>query len=145
MTRDYFPLAPRYRLDDESPWLQGIDPSRRYWIDVNSSPTHRVSVEGLVVADFDEFKQTILGFRSLANGEQMQVERICNALTIHCLGENCYAIEGEVAGAPVWHLFDRESLESLLMTAHPDWQCAPKDVDLGRRMLMRSWESAIAA
>ena len=31
-----------------------------------------------------------------------------------------------------------ELLWSLLRTAHPDWQCSEQDLNLGRRMLMRS-------
>jgi len=30
------------------------------------------------------------------------------------------------------------------MTAHPDWQCAPKDIELGRRLLLRSFEQMAA-
>jgi hypothetical protein len=40
-------LAPRYRLDDDSPWLKGIDPLRRYWICVNGDPRSMRVLSGL--------------------------------------------------------------------------------------------------
>jgi hypothetical protein len=40
-------LAPRYCLDDESPWLRGIDPLRRYWICVNGDPRSLRVMSGL--------------------------------------------------------------------------------------------------
>jgi len=45
----------------------------------------------------------------------------------------------------VWHLFDYESLESLLMTAHPDWRCAPEHLALGRSLLSVAFEQPAAA
>jgi hypothetical protein len=75
----------------------------------------------------------------------MELSRVASTCTIHCISQNCYAIATEIAGAPIWHLFDQETLESLLMTGHPDWKCSPKDVDLGRRMLARSWNLKVAA
>ncbi|MEB3827237.1 hypothetical protein [Phormidium sp. CCY1219] len=143
--KSLFPIAPRYRLDDVSPWLEGIDPSRNYWIAVNGSPSHVVSIPGLQVSSFEDFKQIVRQWRSLHCGEQMEIERIVGSFTIHCISDNCFAIATEFHGAPVWHLFDRETLDSLLMTAHPDWICAPKDVELGRKMLMRSWQQAALA
>ncbi|MBE9129529.1 MULTISPECIES: hypothetical protein [unclassified Coleofasciculus] len=140
-----FILAPRYRLDDESLWLEGIDPSRHYWIAVNGSPGIKVAIPGLTVSSLLEWKQMIRKFRSLQPGEQLELVRIASRCTIHCLSMNCYAIATEVAGAPVWHLFDQETLDSLLMTAHPDWQCAPQDIDLGRELLARSWQQVAAA
>jgi hypothetical protein len=140
-----FILSPRYRLDDESPWLEGIDPSRQYWISVNSNPGIKVAIPGLSVSSRQEWKQSIRQFRSLQAGEQMELVRIANRCTIHCISDNCYAIEADVAGAPVWHLFDQETLDSLLMTSHPDWQCAPKDIDLGRQLLTRSLQQVTAA
>ena len=133
-----FCLSPRYRLDDESPWLQGIDPSRHYWLSVNGDKNVTIAIPGLVVSSISELKPAIHQFRSLQPGEQMTVNRIASASTIHCVSPNCYAVEGEINGAPIWHLFDHETLDSLLMTAHPDWQCAPSDIDLGRRLLLRS-------
>jgi hypothetical protein len=133
-----FCLSPRYRLDDELPWLQGIDPSRHYWIAVNGDINATIAIPGLVVYSIGELKQAIQQFRSLQPGEKMIVNRIASACTIYCVSPNCYAVEDKIDDAPVWHLFDQESLDSLLMTAHPDWQCAPSDIDLGRRLLMRS-------
>ena len=141
MTQQFI-LSPRYRLDDNSPWLEGIDPVRNYWLAVNGDISLRVGIPGLSVSSFDEWKQNILKFRSLQPGEEMDIVRVVGSCIIHCVSSNCYAIEGEVVGSRVWHLFDRETLDSLLMTAHPDWQCASKDIDLGRKMLTRSWEQA---
>lgn len=140
-----FTLAPRYRLDDELPWLVGIDPARHYWIQVNGEPGLTIAVPGLVTETIAQWKQTIRQWRSLASGEQMQLSRIASHCTIICITENCYALETELNGALVWHLFDQETLESLLMTAHPDWQCAPKDLELGRNLLFRSLQQTVAA
>lgn len=140
-----FPLAPRYRLDDELPWLEGIDPSRHYWLMVNGEAALTIAIPGLAVTSPAEFKAEILRFRALQPGEEMKIQRAASICSIICVSQNCYAIAAEVAGAPVWHLFDHETLESLLRTSHPDWQCAAKDMELGRRMLLRSWETAIAA
>jgi hypothetical protein len=139
------PLAPRYRLDDESPWLEGIDPSRHYWIWVNGESSLSIPIPGLVMLSPEQFRETILEVRRLQPGQHLELQRAAVTSTIHCISPNCYAIAGEVNGAPVWHLFDQETLESLLMTGHPDWKCAPKDVELGRRLLLRSWEQTIAA
>ncbi|RAM51995.1 MAG: hypothetical protein C6Y22_08100 [Hapalosiphonaceae cyanobacterium JJU2] len=139
-----FCLSPRYRLDDESPWLEGIDPSRNYWIMVNGDKNLTVALPGLSVSAKSELKQAIQQFRSLQPGEQITLLRVADACKIHCVSSNCYAIEAELNGAAVWHLFDQETLDSLLMTAHPDWQCAPKDIDLGRRLLLRSFEQMTA-
>lgn len=135
-----FPLCPRYRLDDESPWLEGIDPARHYWIAVNGDATLTVPVPGLMVFSVSEWKQAIRKFRALQSGEMMDLVRVSSVSQIHCISENCYAIASEMNGAPVWHLFDQETLESLLRTAHPEWQCTSNDVDLGRMLLMRSFQ-----
>lgn len=137
-----FCLSPRYRLDDESPWLEGIDPSRHYWIKVNGDNNLTVALPGLMVSSMSELKQAIRQFRFLQPGEKMTLERIASSCTLYCVGVNCYAIESTINNAPVWHLFDQESLDSLLMTAHPDWQCAPSDIELGRKMLLRSLQTA---
>lgn len=139
-----FCLSPRYRLDDESLWLEGIDPSRHYWIAVNGDKNLVVAIPGLTVSSKSELKQIMYKFRSLQTGEQMTLVKIASACTISCVSLNCYALETEVNGALVWHLFDRETLDSLLMTAHPDWQCAPSDIDLGRKILMRSFQQAMS-
>lgn len=133
-----FCLSPRYRLDDESHWLEGIDPSRHYWIAVNGEKKVTLALPGLIVSCIDEFKLVLRQFRSLKPGEIMSLTRISSRCLIRCISENCYAIEADVNNAPVYHLFDKETLESLLMTAHPDWQCAPSDIELGRRLLLRS-------
>lgn len=140
-------LSPRYRLDDQSPWLLGIDPTRHYWIAVNgdtATQTNAIAVPGLLVSSLNEFKQSIRAFRALQPSESMQLQQVVSGCTIYCISFNCYAVEVETDASPVWHLFDRETLESLLMTAHPDWQCAPRDLELGRQMLVRSLESVVA-
>jgi hypothetical protein len=134
-----FPLAPRYRLDDDLVWLEGIDPSRHYWIRINGSADAIAVIPGLATTSIDTFKAMMRQFRSLEPGDRMSIQRTASACQIHCISQNCYAIEAEETGARVWHLFDQETLDSLLMTSHPDWQCAPKDMELGRRLLMRSW------
>lgn len=133
-----FIISPRYRLDDESPWLEGVDPSRNYWIWVNGEQDLTVAVPGLVVGSIEEWKKNIRSFRGLQPGETMEVARVASKVVVHCVGMNCYAIVTEIAGAEVWHLFDQETIESLFMTSHPDWICAAKDLDLGRRMLTKS-------
>lgn len=140
-----FPLAPRYRLDDEHPWLEGIDPSRHYWLKVNGSDEAIVAIPGLVTASREELKSQIRRFQALQPGDTMVLSHVADACVIRCISANCYAIESTVAGAMVWHLFDEETLYSLLMTGHPDWVCAPRDVELGRRLLMRSWQKCAAA
>ena len=138
-----FILSPRYRLDDESLWLIGIDPSRHYWLRVNGSE-HEVTIPGLNVSSLEEWKQAILKFRSLQPGEEMEIERAYDSCKVHCVSANCYAIATKINNASVWHLFDRETLQSLLMTSHPDWQCAPQDVELGRKLLARSFAQVTA-
>ncbi len=138
----HFPLAPRYRLDDELSWLEGIDPARNYWIWTNGEREATVAIPGIVAPSLTEFKSLIRQFRALQPGDRMTLTRTADALVIHCISPNCYAIETQISKAPVWHLFDQETLDSLLMTGHPDWQCAPKDIELGRRLLLRAWTAA---
>lgn len=133
-----FPLAPRYRLDDENPWLKGIDPSRHYWIHVNGEQKLTAVLPGLIVSSANEFKQMILRWRALQPGQQMTIERAAGSCMIYCISENCYAIEDQNEPIKVWHIFDQETVESLLMTSHPDWKCSTKDVELGRELLARS-------
>lgn len=140
-----FPLAPRYRLDDELPWLEGVDPSRHYWLKVNGDEALTIVIPGLAVASIEAFKTEVLRFRALQPGEEMEIRRAANHCSVICVSQNCYAIATEIAGAPVWHLFDQESLESLLRTGHPDWKCSAKDMELGRRRLMQSWSVSAAA
>ncbi len=140
-----FTLAPRYRLDDEQPWLEGVDPSRHYWLWVNGQQHLSVVIPGISVQSGSELRQFMERFWDLSAGESLTWERAATTLEIHCVGPNCFALVDEYAGAPVWHLFDREALESLLMTASPHWQCRPEDVALGRRQLMDSLNLAWAA
>lgn len=137
-----FCLSPRYLLDDRSVWLEGVDPSRRYWIAVNGDKNQTVAIPGPTVSSRSELKQIIFQFRSLQPTDKMTLTRTASTCTIHCISSNCYALEVEDNFAPVWHLFDRETLDALLMTAHPDWRCSPADIDLGRRLLMRSFREA---
>jgi len=139
-------LAPRYRLDDQSPWLKGIDPMRRYWIYVNGEQGFARALPGLKTDDFEAFRQAIFGFRNLTIGAVLTLPtELGDGITIHCVAENCYAIADETTLNPVWHLFDYESLESLLMTAHPDWRCAPEHLALGRSLLSVAFEQPAAA
>jgi hypothetical protein len=138
-----FPLAPRYRLDDEQPWLEGIDPARNYWIRINGEEAQTVVIPGLLASSFAEFRTVIQQFRSLQPGAQMKLGRGATTVLLHCISNNCYAVE--VQGAAVWHLFDEETLDSLLMTAHPDWICSEKGIELGRRMLLNSLAHTLAA
>lgn len=140
-----FPLSPRYRLDDELPWLVGIDPARRYWLAVNGEQEQTMVIPGLLPHSRDEFKAAILAFRGLQPGETLTLNTLNQPLHLHCVADNCYAIATEVKAAPVWHLFDYESIESLLMTAHPDWQCAPQHLALGRSLLSQAFEQSVAA
>ena len=140
-----FPLAPRYRLDDDSPWLEGIDPSRHYWLWINGEKHLSSVIPGLNVESGGELRQFMNHFWELGPGESLTWSRAATELEIHCIAPNCFAIAAEFEGAPVWHLFDQESLESLLMTASPRWQCRPEDVELGRRWLWQSLNLALAA
>ena len=140
-----FCLSPRYRLDDESPWLEGIDPARNYWIAVNGDAAITVSIPGLTVSSSRDLKQAIRQFRGLEPGEQMTLVRIASTCTLYCVSLDCYAVEAEVNQAPVWHLFDQETLESLLMSAHPDWQSSSKDIEVGRKLLVRSLQHSRVA
>ena len=143
---DRFPLVPRYRLDDEQIWLVGIDPLRRYWILVNGDEAKPIILPGLSTHDFDQFRQAILTFRGMAAGDTLDLPTVTgDCLTVQCVSKNCFVIDHDVNGHPATHLFDQESLESLLMTAHPDWQCAPHHRDLGRQALSLSWEQPAAA
>lgn len=134
-----FTLAPRYRLDDDSVWLIGIDPLRRYWIAVNGDTQTQITLQGLSVSCFEEFQEAIWAFRSLGPGEVLEIPGPTGALMIQCVNENCLAVHDHLEGAEVWHLFDQETLESLLMTAHPDWRCAPRDLELGRQLIGGLW------
>lgn len=139
-----FCLSPRYLLDDRSSWLEGVDPSRRYWIAANGDKSQTVAIPGPTVSSRSELKQIIFQFRSLQPTDKMTLTRVAGTCTIHCISANCYALEVEDNFAPVWHLFDKETLDALLMTAHPDWRCSPADIDLGRKLLMRSFGGATA-
>ncbi|MCM1981354.1 hypothetical protein [Lyngbya confervoides] len=137
-----FSLAPRYRLDDESPWLRGIDPLRQYHIQVNGDRQTLDVIPGLRVSTA-ELKLTLGQVRSLAPGEALRIPvGLESWLDIHCVSDNCYGLASNLQGAPVWHLLDAEALESLLMTAHPDWQSNMTTLDLGRQQIFQPRQPA---
>ncbi|NEO82733.1 MAG: hypothetical protein F6J87_00495 [Spirulina sp. SIO3F2] len=141
-----FVVAPRYRLDDEFQWLRGIDPSRQYYLWINGECTFTTTLPGLLTTHLGEWQQAFRQFRKLQPQEQMTLERLgLPALDIHCLSANCYAIATTYQGADVWHLFDQEALESLLMTGHPDWQGDSHSVELGREILASTLSISLAA
>ncbi|MEM9155588.1 MAG: hypothetical protein AAGB13_11225 [Cyanobacteria bacterium P01_F01_bin.33] len=146
MMQSKLSLAPRYHLDDETVWLVGIDPVRRYWIQVNGDSMMRVAIPGLLLSEQQEFKSAILDFRSLQPDQTLTLSTFSKrALVIHRVAENLYAIPHPVDGAIAWHLFDRETIESFLLTAHEDWKCAPQDVALGRELVFKAWQQSCAA
>ncbi|MGK7889718.1 MAG: hypothetical protein AB4042_10315 [Leptolyngbyaceae cyanobacterium] len=135
-------LSARYTLDDASPWLVGIDPLRRYWCQVNGEDDV-VVIPGFVAESVEQVKAALEQFRQLPDQEQLTLPACGEqTLTIHCVAANLYAIAHPVNDAPVWHLFDRETVESFLRTAHPAWQCSAKDMALGRDALVQSWQQA---
>lgn len=139
-------LAPRYRLDDSQPWLIGIDPIHRYWIQVNGVKDLQTVISGLSIDDKAAFTDTILRFRRMKDGEIIALPTATSeALVIRRIGPNLFAVGTAIEGAAVEHLFDREALESLLMTAHPDWRCAPEHVQLAKKLLTGSWRQPIAS
>ncbi|MGD1952314.1 MAG: hypothetical protein ACFB14_22105 [Leptolyngbyaceae cyanobacterium] len=140
------PLAPRYTLDDESPWLLGIDPVRRYWFKINGEEDCAIAIPGLSTVSFEVLKEAIRSFRTLPVGATLTLPTFTTErLTIHRLANNLYAIPQPINGASTWHLFDRETVESFLLTAHPDWQCASQDIALGRDAILQSWEQPSVA
>ena len=138
-------LAPRYRLDDDSSWLLAIDPVRRYWIAINGDERLSTEIAGLLTSDQQKFREVILQFRALTPGLTLSLPTYREETSIYCVATNCYAIADEVSGAEVWHLFDRETLESLLMTAHADWIPNTKDLERSRQLLSKSWEKSLVA
>ncbi len=138
-------LAPRYRLDDDSSWLLAIDPVRRYWIAINGNEKLSTDISGLLTSDKQKFRDIILQFRDLVPGETLNLPTYKEKAQIYCVTTNCYAVVDEVSEAKVWHLFDRETLESLLMTAHSDWIPNPKDIERSRQLLSQSWEKSLVA
>lgn len=97
-------------------------------------------LSGLSTQSSEAFNQAIRSFRTLAIGQELTLPAgLSDRLTIHCVANNCYAIADRSTGAEVWHLFDAESLEALLLTAHPDWQCAAEHLNLGRSLLTAAW------
>ncbi len=139
-------LVPRYTLDDESTWLIGIDPVRRYWIKVDGEAAITITIPGLLIPSFETLKEAIQSFRSLPVGATLTLPTFTSErLTIHHLKNNLYAIPHPINGASAWHLFDRETVEAFLLTAHPDWQCAPQDLALGRDLIAQAFEQPSAA
>lgn len=138
-------LSPRYTLESGPAWLVGIDPIRRYWINVNSNEAKTISIPGLAVSSIDAFKDSVLAFRSLSAGESLFLTTYTHSrIEVRCIGENLYAIPHAVEGAQTWHLFDYETIEAFLLTAHPDWQCSPQDMALGQTLLQQSWQHSYA-
>ena len=138
-------LIPRYRLDDDYSWLLAVDPLRRYWVAVNGDHCLSTEIAGLLTSDLQEFREIILQFRALDPGETLKLPTYREETQIYCVAANCYAVASEVAQAEVWHIFDRETLESLLMTAHSDWIPNPKDVERSRQFLSQSWNKSLVA
>ncbi len=138
-------LVPRYRLDDDSSWLLAIDPVHRYWIAINGDERLSTEIAGLLTSEPQKFREIILQFRALTPGLTLSLPTYRKETSIYCVSNNCYAIVGEVLGAEVWHLFDRETLESILMTAHEDWIPSPKDIERSRQLLSSSWEKSLVA
>ena len=139
-------FAPRYTLDDESPWLMGIDPIRRYWINVNGEKSMAITIPGLLTPSLEVLQEAIRSFRSLPAGATLTLPTFTDErLTIHHPVENIYAVPYSIEGRNAWHIFDRETVESFLLTAHPDWQCAPQDLTLGRNLITQAWEHSAAA
>ena len=138
-------LTPRYNLDDNSTWLLSIDPIRRYWVAINGDEKFSLGINGLFTSKKEVFRETVLEFRDLTPGQTMYLSTYNEPTQIHCVSSNCYAIADHVMGAEVWHLFDRESLESLLMTAHPNWIPSPEDIAKSRALLSKSWEKSLVA
>ncbi|MEL4894317.1 hypothetical protein [Crocosphaera sp. Alani8] len=140
MMRQPLILSPCYRLDDEINWLDGIDPLRRYWLAVNGDNHIKAVIPGLCVTSCQELKETILKLRGLLYQETMVIKRSSGKLAINRVSDNCYAIQGRVEGALTWHLFDKEAIESLLLTSHPDWVPSKRDIELGRKLLQSAFE-----
>ena len=139
-------LTPRYTLDDESPWLLGIDPVRRYWIHVNGDQSATIIIPGLLIPSLETLKEAIQSFRSLPVGATLTLPTCTGErLTIHHPTDNLYAIPHAVDGWNAWHIFDSETVEAFLLTAHPDWKCAPQDLSLGRDLIAQAWAQPSAA
>lgn len=139
-------LTPRYTLDDESTWLIGIDPVRRYWIKVDDEAAITITIPGLLTPSFEALKEVVQSFRSLPVGAMLTLPTFTSErLTIHHLTDNLYAIPHPVNGALAWHLFDRETIEAFLLTAHSDWQCAPQDLALGRDLITQGFKQPSVA
>ena len=138
-------LVTCYRLDDDSSWLLAIDPVRRYWIAINGDERLSTEIAGLLASEPQKFREIILQFRALTPGLTLSLPTYREETSIYCVATNCYAIVDEVSEAEVWHLFDRETLESLLMTAHADWIPNTKDIERSRQLLSKSWEKSLVA
>lgn len=136
-------LTPRYTLDDKASWLLGIDPVRRYWIYVNGQQSTPVTIAGLLIPSPETLQEAIQSFHSLAVGATLTLPTFTRErLAIHHPVENLYAIPGPVEGGNTWHIFDRETIEAFLLSAHPHWKCAPEDLALGRALIEQAWEQS---
>jgi len=47
-----FTVIPHYQLDDQMPWLEGIDPLRNYWIAINSDRALIITLSGVKADSF---------------------------------------------------------------------------------------------
>jgi hypothetical protein len=139
-----FSLTPRYRLED-SDWLQGIDPVKHYWIAINGDSNYTAAIAGLEITSSEGLRQLLWQLRRMRSGEQIQVNYRLRSLSVYCVNPTCFALQASFRGAPVWHLFDPATLENLLKTSHPEWQCTQSDIELGRNLLKSCWEQGLVA
>jgi hypothetical protein len=97
----------------------------------------------LAAASVEEFRSVIRQLRALQPGSELQLIRSHSVTTIYCVSAVCYAIVGQINGhiqdAPIMHLFDPATLESLLHAS------GPQTADWEQGRLSQSWEQAIAA
>jgi hypothetical protein len=149
-------LSPCYRLADQQNWLNWLDPHHS-WIKVNGCAELKVRLPGLAAASVEEFRSVLRQFRALQPGSELQLIRSASVTTIYCVSDSCYAVFGQVNAAPIGaidspigevpilHLFDPETLESLLHASCPDSSGRPQTSDGAHCWLSQSWERAIAA
>jgi hypothetical protein len=135
---------PRYCLKDAQ-WLLGTDPLRRYWLCANEDPTQVAVIQGPAFEYFIHFRQMLVRLRGLVAGDFLELQTAGHPLQIDCLAPDCYAVSGTVRGAAATHLFDRKSLESLLLSAHPAWEGSPRDLLLGQTLLQNLWQASHVA
>jgi hypothetical protein len=153
-------LSPRYCLNDQQNWLNWLDPHHS-WIRVNGCADLKVRLPGLAAASGEEFRSVLRQLRALQPGSELQLIRSASVTTIYRVSDSCYAIFGQVndpingpidgltngpiGDVPIMHLFDPETLESLLHASYPDGSGRPQTLDWEHCWLSQSWERAIAA